>query len=205
MLASFFLASEPTDRTFPGNRETFYQYDAKGRLIAQQDANGNITAREYDELDRVTAVIDAEGYATENLYDTVGNLIRVTDANGNAQYFAYDEMDRRIESMDALGKTTTFIYSPTGKLLEKHQPNGAAIAYTYDRRDRVIKESAGDTTFKSYTYDNVGRKTLIANESTREQRYYDARGMLVTAIDKFMGRVDYQYDLLGNRTQMIDP
>ncbi|MBM9606770.1 hypothetical protein JWG88_21255, partial [Desulfopila inferna] len=42
-------------------------------------------------------------------------------------------------------------------------------------------------------------------ESTREQRYYDARGMLVTAIDKFMGRVDYQYDLLGNRTQMIDP
>ena len=104
-----------------------------------------------------------------------------------------------------MGNTTTFIYSPTGKLLEKHQPNGTAIAYTYDRRDRVVKEAAGDTTFKSYAYDNVGRKTLITNELTREQRYYDARGMLITTIDKFMGRVDYQYDLIGNRTQMIDP
>jgi len=56
LLDSSFLASEPTDRTFPGARETFYKYDAKGRLMAQQDANGNITAREYDGLDRVTAV-----------------------------------------------------------------------------------------------------------------------------------------------------
>jgi RHS repeat-associated protein len=191
--------------TFPGNRETFFQYDAKGQLIAEQDDNGNIGVREYDALGRVTAVVDAEGYATENLYDGVGNLVQVTDANGNAQQFAFDGMNRKIQDIDALGNTTTYIYSPTGKLLEKQQPNGAAITYSYDRRDRLLEEKASDGTFKRFAYDNVGRKTSIANDATEEQRLYDARGQLITTMDKFMGRIDYSYDLVGNRVRMIDP
>jgi RHS repeat-associated protein len=45
----------------------------------------------------------------------------------------------------------------------------------------------------------------MANGTTSETREYDGRGRLLTTIDSYTGRIDYQYDLLGNRTRMTDP
>jgi len=56
-----------------------------------------------------------------------------------------------------------------------------------------------------FAYDKVGRKTKLARESSLEQRYYDARGQLISVVDKYMGKIDYSYDLVGNLVQMIDP
>jgi RHS repeat-associated protein len=82
--------------------------------------------------------------------------------------------------------------------------NGTTTSYTYDARQRVktvtVSSSSGART-TSYTYDGVGQVTkvvmpdgLIINNTYNSARYLEA------VEDNQGNRIEYRYDLKGNRT-----
>ncbi|NHR08870.1 RHS repeat protein, partial [Chromobacterium haemolyticum] len=58
---------------------TTYQLDAKGNRLAETDANGHTTRRDYDALGRKVRETDALGGVTVTEYDAAGNAVKITD------------------------------------------------------------------------------------------------------------------------------
>ncbi len=92
----------PTDNQT--NLTTGTTYDIRGNATRQTDANGLVTAFEYDALNRLTAVVEnyLPGWTptadinvrTEYTYDSHGNRLSLKDGNGHVSTFTYDKLDR---------------------------------------------------------------------------------------------------------------
>jgi YD repeat-containing protein len=83
-----------------------FAYDEAGNLTCSIDANaraglqdkntlGCSESRQYDQLNRVTKIIDALNGETSFTYDLLGNRLTVTDAENKTWRFAYDDLGRR--------------------------------------------------------------------------------------------------------------
>lgn len=74
---------------YPDGNYVAYSYDNACRLTKVTTPFGS-TAYEYDLLDRLTRVVDRNGYATVYEYDANGNRTAVHYANGFTTTYAYD-------------------------------------------------------------------------------------------------------------------
>ncbi|OGI40901.1 MAG: hypothetical protein A2140_08115 [Candidatus Muproteobacteria bacterium RBG_16_62_13] len=108
---------------------------------------------------------------------------------------------------NALGHTTSFDqYDAHGRLTEMTDPNGLKTSYAYDLRGRVLSVTQaapdGAQRMTQYAYNAAGNVTQVIFPDTRTLNYtYDAAQYLRTVTDNLGNRVDYNYDLKGNRTQ----
>jgi RHS repeat-associated protein len=108
---------------------------------------------------------------------------------------------------NALGQTTTYDqYDANGRVLGMTDPNGLKTVYTYDPRGRVssIAQTApGEASrLTQYGYDTAGNITFVSLPTGYSLTYtYDAALKLRRVTDSLGNRVDYNYDLKGNRTQ----
>ncbi|THB70252.1 MAG: hypothetical protein D6B28_09760, partial [Gammaproteobacteria bacterium] len=72
------------------NITTAYDYDAKGNQVSVTEAQGTAQERTtqyiYDDLNRLTHTVDAEGHVTENEYDSLGNVIATHRYDGNLSF-----------------------------------------------------------------------------------------------------------------------
>ena len=74
--------------------ETITGYDNAGNITSRKDANGNTTEYKYDELGRLTKIIDAALGETVFTYDSRDNLLSLSDPKGNLTKFEYDRLNR---------------------------------------------------------------------------------------------------------------
>jgi len=114
-----------------------------------------------------------------------GQLQRITNALGQVTNFNnYDAAGRLLEMTDANGLRTTYTYDPRGRVASVTQnPVGAAsrtTSYTYDAAGNVLTASLPTGLVLTYTYSAALKLTSVA--------------------DNLGNRVDYGYDLKGNRT-----
>jgi len=108
---------------------------------------------------------------------------------------------------NALGQTTTYdSYDANANLLQSTDPNGVVTTMSWDARNRLTSvtrtppagQGAARTT--SYTYDNVGQMTSATLPDGVTLTYtYDAAHYLRSITDNLGNRVEYHYDLKGNR------
>ncbi|WP_432728915.1 RHS repeat-associated core domain-containing protein [Variovorax sp. W6] len=128
-------------------------YDAKGQLLAEQDAYGKSRSSKYDPLGQKVEVVDALGGKSQTVYDSRGNLIQVTDVKGNVTRLDYDRSSRLISETLPLGQVTRYSYDPAGNLAELEDPTGAKKQFTYDAANRItgIKQVKAGTLARSIT------------------------------------------------------
>ncbi len=215
-----YLAGYPSDSET--NLLTRVVFDKIGNTIRQVDANGRVTAFEYDALGRLTAVIEnyKPGFnatvdvnvRTEYRYDAHGN--RLSIRNGNATLsgqnfettFTYDELDRLIREADPLTHTTVYTYSILGLRVGLLDANGATTTYSYDgmRRPTGIDYPAGAADV-SFTYDAAGNRLTLNDGIGQTSWVYDELSRPISITDPFSGTVGYAYDLSGNRTKLAYP
>ncbi len=79
----------------PDFHSTTYEYDLKGQLIKQTDANGNVRTFTYDLLGRKLTTHDPDAGDGQISYDEAGRVTWSTDGRGQKISYTYDDLDRR--------------------------------------------------------------------------------------------------------------
>lgn len=204
---------------------------------------GTIVRRQnYNKRGWLTGQTDANGKTTAYAYDPVGRITKVTYPDGTIQSYSYDVKHSTVTYTDQAGFQWLCTYGQSGKLLSvKDLSNDQVLEErTYDHWDRLLKRTVyGQTTpdqITRYRYDTDGRvitqaaltsegtvlyredyvrwdgsgkmsKVISGDASMPEMEaitYQDNMGNVVkTGIFRNGGEelTTYAYDYLGNQTQ----
>ena len=160
---------------------------------------------QYYLLDRMTRVVDRNGYATIYEYDANGNRTVVHYANGLTITYDYDLLNRLIkqETVDIDGEIVVqYIYTlgAAGERLSVSELD-RTVEYTYDSLYRLTSETIteGDkVTVYTYAYDNVSNRILKTENGAATEYVYNALNQLVSD-----SNTSYEYDLNGNLVRVI--
>jgi len=213
---------------------TTFEYDAANRFIAETDAVGNVTTYEYDEAGNLVGRTDANGAHTTYDYDAAGRLLGVDypgadqdetydyDAVGNQTlarnpnvtteytFNALNQVESVHDVSHAWDKTTDYTYDAVGNRATMSDHEFGTTTYEYDAANRLITlvNPLGQTT--GYTFDDGGRQTRKdLDNGTHADYEYDRAGNVLTmtnrtSADAVISSYAYEYDNVGNRTQVTD-
>ena len=181
-----------------------YNYDAASNLSEEIDPEQNIKSYEYDAHNRLYKVRTPIG-ETNYDYDALDNLTSITNAEGHASNFTYDTRSRLASETDAMGFTTRYEYDNNGNVIQRLDANMQVTNYRYDALNRLIqREYFGNT--DNFEYDANGNLTKCSNNHISYAFTYDELNRLTSKTAENWGlTIRYEYDKAGNRTKMIDP
>jgi YD repeat-containing protein len=166
---------------------TLYGYDAFNRMIWERDPLGHTTYYGYNAVGNRTVITDAEGNVTHYGYDGVGNLISVTDAISGTTLYGYDEVGNRTVITYANGTTSHFYYNHLNQLMMEVDALGRTWRYSYNDAGLLIREVDAEWQATYYQYDGAGQ--LVST---------------LYGVNGGEGRIDFEYDAVGNQTAMHD-
>ncbi len=154
--------------------------------------------------------------STSYTYNAIGQVLQIDGprtAVSDITTFVYNDCTTgggcgQLASVsNSLGQTTTYdSYDAGGLLLQSTNVNGTQTAYVYDSRQRVssitVTPISGSPRTTTYTYDNVGQVTqVVMPDGLTITNTYDAARYLTAVEDNQGNRIEYAYDLKGNRIQ----
>ena len=198
------LADGLTRVDYPDGNYVAYSYDNACRLTKVTTPFGS-TAYEYDLLDRLTRVVDRNGYATVYDYDANGNRTAVHYANGFTITYEYDLLNRLIceKTVDINGDIVVQYIYTLGAAGERKSVTelDRTVEYTYDSLYRLTSETITEdekVTVYTYAYDNVSNRILKTENGAETEYVYNALNQLVSDSE-----TSYEYDLNGNLVRVI--
>ena len=237
--------------TLPDNAETKTTYSLErsshALVTSVEDALSNVQTTHTSGSGKTLKSIQESGpdgdIVTTFEYDGIQRLVRVTDADGNVTTSTYDMGDRRTEVNHPASGKTTFTYDALGNVTSKQTANlageGKTITYDYDynrltginypdhpennvkyyyggrnasqnRIGRLMLREDGTGAIE-YFYGKMGevtktRRTMIVpNQAIATyvtQWTYDSHNRLLEMIYPDEEKVTYTYDLGGQLTNV---
>jgi RHS repeat-associated protein len=173
------------------HQETTTAYDALGRPVSYEDADGNKATTSYDLLGRPVTTTDAKGSQTIT-YDAVTGLA--------------------VKLEDSAAGTFTASYDADGNLVERTLPDGLTAKTTYDETGAPTSltytkaaNCGASCTWLSFALQTSVNGQILAEEGTlaTEEYEYDKAGRLVNAqerpTDGSCTTRGYTYDADSNR------
>ncbi|MHB8521579.1 MAG: RHS repeat-associated core domain-containing protein [Limisphaerales bacterium] len=201
-------------------------YDNLGRLIHSNSASGSVRSVAFDNEDRPTNVVDANGVSTTRTFDHLGRVLSRTYPDTGVEQFAYNFSGLTFytnqigkiwqHAYDAAGRKTNELtpnnerlkstYNAAGDLLTLTDGKNQTTTWGYDAYGRVIsKKDANNTQMLTYNYDANGRVTNRWSSAKNNTAYgYDAVGHLLTITYPVSHSITYSYDALNRLTTMVD-
>ena len=172
--------------------------------IVSSNPNGVSVAYAYDELNRLSMVVDnrLQGQNTTTYsYDNASNVATVATPNQLTASFTYDSMNR-LTAMNAGTASYSYQLGPTGNRTSATEGNGRSLTWNYDGIYRLTSETinsdpANNNGSAAYGLDPVGNRlsanstlstltsgswTFNANDEQVSSESYDANGN-VTSTD----------------------
>ena len=144
-----------------------YSYDGAGNLasMSSNHVNGVLVAYAYDDLNRLSTVVDNRlhgNQTTTYTYDPASNVATVAYPNGLTSTFTYDPLNR-LTAMSTPVSSYNYQLGPTGNRTSATEGNGRALNWNYDGIYRLTNETiSGDPSNKngsvSYGLDPVGNR-----------------------------------------------
>ncbi len=190
-----------------------FAYDAAGNQTAIVDENGNRTEFQYDELNRLTQITEADPDGTGPLtaplttfsYDARGNLIETSDAAGSTTINQYEALDRLVLSRDELDHETRLSYDHNGNIVTAVDPNGNTSRYRYDARDRRVETLDPDGGATTFQYDADNNLISLTDPNGNATTFtYDGRDRLTRESDPLGAVTRYSYDAVDNLIRQVD-
>ncbi len=216
-----------------GERLFTNQYDAQGRVIAQddgvdtnkiatfnwQESAGALTTTYTDRTGASSVFVHDAGYhllrtvnplnqATFFEYNSSGDRIAVTNPLGNTIRFGYDTSGNLTSVTDAAGAVTKMTYeSPSNHdVIEIHDALQNFTRFTYDGLNRIVKVRDAEGYQDSYDYGPSGGVSSASSGGTSAKFFYDSSTMLTSADHPAPGysRPGARYDNIGRLTSTVD-
>lgn len=193
---------------FPDNTEVNYTYNDLGRLTNVIDQSGHAITFTWNQfgLDSRTTAI---GQVTQNYYDDFGRLKAVDSKFENQPAdrsfdYKYDNLDRTIEIKYGKNEIERIKYDSWGRIVEKFK-NGRGSNFKYDHFGRLIEKNE-DNVLIRYVYDNYGRRILSSANKDKdiwnESNTYDKYGRLVKT-ESSGKSVEYIYNSKNQLSEQI--
>ncbi|MGE6494504.1 RHS repeat domain-containing protein [Cupriavidus metallidurans] len=212
------------------NRETRYNYDARGRETQRIEGYGSADAKttttEWHPTWNLPLKVAAPSRVDYFSYDAKGQVLayswyQTNDANGsqglNAQpsgdvtstNWTYDANGLVATAVDKLGSTVTgqwaFTYDAQGNLASVANMAGqTGSAVQYDAAGRLLEAVDVSGSRIKYAYDGRGRMTDVDNDGIHTKYEYDAVGQLVGIIGPYDLVTRYTYDAAHRLIQILD-
>lgn len=199
--------------TSTNNPITYNYYDLTGRLIATEDANGNVSSVTYNDAGQIIAEIRADGSDKTFLYNAFGNQVQVTDELGYRTRNEYDASDRltsvqrevELEAFETGGAgsvlTDSYEYDTAGNRTKETNAAGEETQYTYDLQGNVLTRTTDLGSVFEYEYSDHNRRIGERNPNDTDQIWaYDYFGRLIAHTDMGGTTFLYQYNKAGALT-----
>jgi RHS repeat-associated protein len=138
-------------------------YDDSGKLIAVQDANGNLTQFIHNTANNMEVVIDQLGYGSTNYYDSRGNVTTTVNALGQTNRFAFDNNNYLLVSVDPLGHTNSYGYDGYGCRIASTNALGQATHFNFDGNGQLLSKTDALMNATSFGYDSAGHRTKVTD------------------------------------------
>ncbi len=180
----------------PDDSETTTEYSldngANALVTTVTDALGNKQATHTNGSGKTVKSVQLSGpdgdIVTTFEYDGIQRLVKVTDADENVTTSVYDMGDRRTEVNHPASGITSFTYDPLGNVLTKQTANmaeeGKMITYTYDyhRLTGINYPDHPENNVKYYyggrnaSYNRIGRLMMREDGTGAIEYFYGKMG-----------------------------
>jgi RHS repeat-associated protein len=182
-------------------------------ITTTYDNQGNIVSRQESGYVFINGVATSKTYTTQYQYNTLGQLTQIngprTDVSDITTLEYYDNTSGEGNNrgqikaiVNALSQRTEFSnYDANGNVGTITDPNGVITQRTYDERNR-IKTITNQTTGAQtqYFYDVRGNFSyIILPVGNRIDFTYNLANKLTEIKDSLDNKIQYQYDVEGNR------
>jgi YD repeat-containing protein len=206
----------PVDGALGASPTTRIYYDALGRQVGIQDANGNLSTKTYDMAGNLVEEGQADGGRITHRYDALGNKVQTTDAVGNEaqrtdsrEWTASERETAEQAAARRLGHTTDFSYDRMGRLLKAEHGQANVYAMDLNTDPQRLKLTLSAPTWRriaeTYTYDEAGRKLKQTNGNNETTSYkYDAAGHVVETRQPLGTRTTATYNAFGYKISEMD-
>jgi RHS repeat-associated protein len=193
-----------TSVTDPEGRAFAYTYNDGGLRTQLSYPNGVIADYSYDQLDRLTGIVQRKGGATLASYTyalgTAGNRLGVTEVDGSSIEWVYDDAYRLLEEtcFDSSGGVitqTAYTYDPVGNRLSR-VINGQTTTYTYNELDQLTSVGAAQ-----YSYDGRGNLVQVSDGADVTAYVWDAADRLTGVALPDGTDITYDYGADGQRVR----
>lgn len=173
-------------------------FDGKGRLLSETDANAEETSYVYDRRGNLRSVTNALSQMTAYDYDAHGRRILTTDPlSGNTQY-AYDARGNLTEVIDPEGLATSYDYNAFGELVELDSPDTGLTIYAYSQSGLLVSQTDARGIKRDFSYDVLGRQIGVSYpDSSLDVTYRFDQSSTETGCQ--------QSHPIGRMTSMSDP
>lgn len=192
-------------------------YDCLDNVIEESDARGFTTQKTYNARGKVTSILHPDGQLEKFEYLLNGTLVKKIASNGTESHFEVDCFGR-ILSEKVYAINGEFLYATNNTYNSLHKTSstdaaGLTTYFEYDEAGRLIQTICQDK-IERYAYDLLGRLAQKQEPFETDQikvtclEYDFLDRMIEERIEneqgKVLKKVSYQYDLLGNRTHIIE-
>lgn len=211
---TYTVFGEPATVTEPGGHVTTYDYDELDRVRQVTDAEGRIVRTVYDAVGRVAEQREVPDILTPAVdrpfvsynYSDNGQVETLSDGNNNRTTYAHDGFDRLTRTTFPDMSFEELTLDAAGNVLTRQTRGGDSFTYTYDALNRLDTEDVPYSLVDiDYDYDLAGRLTAVTDENGTIMHAYDSAKRLQTVTRPDMKAVSYQYDANGNRTRLTWP
>ncbi|MBP7588381.1 MAG: RHS repeat protein [Thermoanaerobaculia bacterium] len=229
-LFGYDLRRRLTTSTNGAGETTAYCYDDNGNRTGMRHPKFAVATEpcaaatgrwgyEYDDANRLVAVVDPLLHRTEYEYDANGNRTVQRDANLHATGFAFDELNRLTTKTypGGAGESETYGYDENSNRTSLTDPKGQSFTYGYDALDRLTAETLPNPA--PPTGDELETRTTVYDPNgnvTRQEETYSTSGLavetqtwddfdrLLLKTDRHGETVSTTYDANGNRKSVRD-
>ncbi|EMN82227.1 RHS repeat-associated core domain protein [Leptospira interrogans serovar Grippotyphosa str. UI 12764] len=152
-------AGVPT-KDVSGRNQTYWSYDAFGKLKAQSDPDLGVSSYNYNAFGDLTSTTNAKGVTTTFTYDGVGRILTKNIPEGNIEY-TYDSFSGSENSVGRLvriedsNQNKTFSYDKLGRVKKETR-----VILATTEGNPLPTETAGPYITET-RYDLLGRVTRI--------------------------------------------
>ena len=197
-------------------------YDALGhkRLVTEHtDENGLPWIQCTSPQGWLTTSIAPDGATTSFKYDPLGQLLQSTDPDGLTTTHTYDGFGHRTQRTHPDAGITRWTYDAAGNMIASatnlQLNRGEQTTYEYDYTRPVhIHYPQYPQNDVYYTYDSVGRLSVVQDVTGTERMEYDAMGN-VSLSERIIGiptennayhfRTRFTYDSFGRMRRIVYP
>ena len=181
----------PAKYTTEDGRTRSLERDSEGRIIRDRLPDGAIISYAYDEIGKLTSILDSNGCKRSIEYsDTDATIKRVINAEGHIN----DYFRSKGKGSGLVARITSRLKSGDKAITEKR--------YAYDSFGRLVKSDSGREGYSDIGYDEWGRVVTIICEGRKAFYRYDFFGGLTDVTDGDTEEMN-QYNEFGQRISRI--